>query len=88
MTMPKWWIDAAYAVHGNCKGQTGTMVSFGTGMAFSFSRKQKLNVKSSTKAEVVGVDVGLPLVLLTRYFLQEKGYKMHPSLIYQNNLSG
>jgi hypothetical protein len=50
MTLPKWWIDAAYAVHDDCKGQTGSMVSFGRGMALSSSKKQKLNVKSSTEA--------------------------------------
>ena len=87
MTLPKWWIDAAYAVHHDCKGQTGAMVSFGSGMALSFSKKQKLNVKSSTEAELVGVDDGLPLVLWTRYFLQEQGYEMRPSLIYQDNKS-
>lgn len=87
MMLPKWWIDAAYAVHDDCKGQSGAMVSFGTGMALSFSKKQKLNVKSSTEAEVVGVDDGLPLVLWTRYFLQEQGYEMRPSLLYQDNKS-
>jgi hypothetical protein len=87
MTLPKWWIDAAYAVHDDCKGQSGVMVSFGTGMALSFSKKQKLNVKSSTEAEIVGVDDGLPLVLWTRYFLQEQGYEMRPSLLYQDNKS-
>ena len=85
MTLPKWWIDAAHAVHDDCKGQTGAMVSFGSGMVLSFSKKQKLNAKSLTEAEVVGVDDGLPLVLRTRYFLQEQGYKMRPGLIYQAN---
>lgn len=87
MTMPKWWIDASYAVHDDCKGQLGGALSFGLGMALIFCRKQKLNVKSSTEAELVGVDDGLPLVLWTRYFLQEQGYDMKPSLIYQDNKS-
>jgi hypothetical protein len=75
MTLLKWWIDAAHAVHDDCKGQTGAMVSFGSGMALSFSKKQMLNVKSSTEAEVVGVDDGLPLVLWTRYFCKNKVMK-------------
>jgi hypothetical protein len=87
MTMPKWWIDASYAVHDDCKGQSGGALSFGLGMALTFCRKQKLNVKSSTEAELVGVDDGLPLVLWTRHFLQEQGYNMKPSLIYQDNKS-
>jgi hypothetical protein len=87
MTLPKWWIDASYAVHPDCKGQTGAMVSFGNGMAISFSRKQKLNTKSSTESELVGVDDAMPLVIWTRYFLQEQGYEMKPSLVYQDNKS-
>jgi hypothetical protein len=47
------------------------MVSFGSDMALSFSKKQKLNVKSLAEAEVVGDDDGLPLVLWMRYFLQK-----------------
>jgi hypothetical protein len=32
-----WWVDAAYAVHHNCKGHTGSGMSFGQGMAMSYS---------------------------------------------------
>jgi hypothetical protein len=56
-------------------------------MAISFSRKQKLNTKSSTESELVGVDDAMPLVIWTRYFLQEQGYEMKPSLVYQDNKS-
>ena len=87
MTLPRWWVDASYAVHADCRGQTGAMVSFGNGMAISFSRKQKLNTKSSTESELVGVDDAMPLVIWTRYFLQEQGYDMEPSLVYQDNKS-
>jgi hypothetical protein len=69
------------------KGQTGAMVSFGKGMPISFSRKQKLNTRSSTESEVVGVDDAMPTVTWTRYFLEEQGYNMEPSLIYQDNKS-
>ena len=87
MTLPKWWIDASYAVHPDCRGQTGAMLSFGNGMAISFSRKQKINTKSSTECELVGVDDAMPLVIWTRYFLQEQGYEMKPSLVHQDNKS-
>jgi hypothetical protein len=71
----------------DCKGQSGAMVSFGQGMPISFSRKQKLNTRSSTKSEIVGVDDAMPSVTWTRYFLEEQGYDMEPSLIYQDNKS-
>jgi hypothetical protein len=72
MTMPKWWIDASYSVHHDMKGHTGAMVGFGQGMPISFSHKQKLNVKSSTEGEVVGVDDAMPQVCWTRYFCRPR----------------
>jgi hypothetical protein len=87
MTLPKWWVDASHAVHDDCKGQSGAMVSFGKGMPISFSQKQKLNTRSSTESEIVGVDDAMPSITWTRYFLQEQGYDMKPSLLYQDNKS-
>ena len=43
-------------------------------MAMSYSWKQKINTKSSTEAEIVGVDDSLAYILWARYFLQEQGY--------------
>ena len=63
MTTPQWWVDAAFAVHGDCKGHTGAGMSLGQGMAMSYSWKQKNNTKSSTKAEIVGVDNSLAYIL-------------------------
>jgi hypothetical protein len=34
-----WWVDASHAVHDNCKGHTGEMMSLGTGAAIRFSKK-------------------------------------------------
>jgi hypothetical protein len=87
MTMPRWWVDAAYAVHHDCKGHTGAGMSLGRGMAMSYSWKQKINTKSSTEAEIVGVDDSLAYILWARYFLQEQGYDMEPSVLYQDNIS-
>jgi hypothetical protein len=56
-------------------------------MAMSYSWKQKNNTKSSTEAELVGVDDLLAYILWARYFLEEQGYKMQPSLLYQDNIS-
>ena len=49
------WIDAAYGIHDNMKGQTVRCMSMGWGMSHCKSGKQKLNTKSSTKTEIVGV---------------------------------
>ena len=46
-------------------------MSFGRGMAMSYSWKQKINTKSSTEAKLVGVDDSLGYILWSRYFLEE-----------------
>ncbi len=72
----------AYAVHDNCRGHTGAGMRFGKGMALSYSWKQKINTKSSTETELVGVEDLLGYILWACYFMQEQGYDMDPSLLY------
>ena len=52
----KWCIDASFAVHKDMKSYTGGTMSLGKGSAYSASTRQKLNTKSSTEAELVGVN--------------------------------
>jgi hypothetical protein len=83
----KWWIDASYAVHPDMKSHTGGTLSLGKGSVYSASRKQKLNTKSSTEAELVGVDDVMAQVLWTRYFLEAQGYDIRDNMVYQDNQS-
>jgi hypothetical protein len=62
-------------------------MSFSQGMALSYSWKQKINTKSSTEAELFGVDDLLGYILWACYFMIEQGYDMDLSLLYQNNMS-
>jgi hypothetical protein len=87
LMLSRWWVDAAYAVHDNCRGHTGAGMSFGQGMALSYSWKQKINTKNSTEAELVGVDDLLGYVLRACYFMIEQGYDMDSSLLYQDNMN-
>jgi hypothetical protein len=87
LTMSRWWVDAAFGVHDDCRGHTGAGMSLGQGMVLSYSWKQKINTKSSTEAELVGVDDSLGYILWARYFMQEQGYDMDASLLYQDNMS-
>jgi hypothetical protein len=66
MSILKWWIDASFVTHVDMKSHTGVMLTLGKGAAYAASTKQKLNTKSSTESEVVGVDDGVPQVLWTR----------------------
>jgi hypothetical protein len=46
----KWWVDASYGVHLDMRSHTGGVMSMGTGAAYSTSKKQKLNTKSSNRS--------------------------------------
>jgi len=54
------WVDAAYVMHPNMRSHTGGCMSFGLGTLNARSTKQKLNTKSSTEAEIVGISDYLP----------------------------
>jgi hypothetical protein len=83
----KWWVDASYATHGDCRGHTGATMSLGRGSVIGMSKKQKLNTKGSTECELVGVDDASPQMLWTRYFVEEQGYGVEASMLNQDNLS-
>ena len=80
----KWWVDASYAVHHDMKSHTGGFMSMGKGTMYGTSTKQKLNTKSSTEAELVGVDDCMPQILWTRYFLMQQGYNVENKLMQDN----
>jgi len=52
----KRFIDASFAVHPDFKSHTGAMMTKGKGTIIPVTRKQKLNTRSSTESEIVGVD--------------------------------
>jgi hypothetical protein len=83
----RWWVDASYAVHPDMKSHTGGALSLGTGVIYGTSKSQKLNVKSSTEAEIVGTDDVMPQILWTLYFLEAQGYKVDKNILYQDNKS-
>jgi KUP system potassium uptake protein len=83
----KWWVDAAFAVHHDMRSQTGVTMTMGKGSVYASSLRQKLNTRSSTEAELVGVDDAMGMILWTRLFLQAQGYEVRDTKIYQDNKS-
>eukprot|EP00957_Ditylum_brightwellii_P180423 13744032-Ditylum_brightwellii.AAC.1 len=49
-----WWVDTSYAVHPNMRSHAGATMALGKDSPFSISKKQKINTRSSTEAELVG----------------------------------
>lgn len=83
----KWWIDASFAIHADMRSHTGGTMSLGKGAVYSTSLRQKLTTKSSTEAELVGVDDVMPMVLWTRQFMEGQGYAIQDNIVYQDNQS-
>jgi hypothetical protein len=83
----KWYIDAAFAVHGDMKSHTGSILSLGKGMIVSDSTKQKVNSRNSTQAELITVDDRIGKVLWTKRFIEHQGFKVKLNIMYQDNQS-
>ena len=67
-----WNIYASFAVHPDCKSHTGACLTLGHGSVLSISAKQKINTKSSTKAELVGVDDAMTFVMWMKNFFESQ----------------
>jgi len=62
-------------------------MSLGKGVIYGTSTRQKLNTKSSTEAELVGMSDVLPQALWTCYFMEAQGHNIEDSLLHQDNES-
>jgi len=69
------------------RGHSGGGLSLGRGFPIVGSTKQKLNTRSSTETEVVGVDDFMPAVCWTRYFMKAQGYAVQDNVVHQDNQS-
>jgi hypothetical protein len=83
----QWWVDASFAVHPDMRSHTGAVLSLGKGGVYSLSVRQKLNTKSSTEAELVGVDDAMSLIIWTKNFIEAQGYRTSDNVVYQDNQS-
>eukprot|EP01036_Dinobryon_divergens_P034556 gene34556-44667_t len=82
------YIDASHGSHPNFKGHTGGIISLGHGAVHAKSSKQKLNSKSSTETELIGLSDYLSQVLWIRNFLIAQGYiNLDPAIVFQDNIS-
>ena len=63
------------------------MPPLGAGASMAMSKAHKLNTKSSTEAELVGVYDALPDILWGKSFLEAQGYKIEHNVLLQDNKS-
>jgi hypothetical protein len=81
------YVDASFASHDNYKSHTGSVITLGESTVSTKSIKQKLNSKSSTEAELIGVSDSLPQLLWIIQFLEAQGYANVRTFLFQDNLS-
>ncbi len=62
-------------------------MTLGRVFPISVSTKKKLNTRSSTESELVGVNDMMPFICWTCYFLLSQGYRIIENLLLQNNRS-
>ena len=82
-----WYWDASFAVYQDYKSHTRGTLTMGRGSIFSASKKQKLNTRSLTEAELVAVDDGMSSILWTKLFLEAQGHKVIANNLHQDNKS-
>ena len=82
LTQILWWVDGSYGVHWDSKGHTGAIMSMGRGALVSIARKHKLNVGSSTEAELVSIADVLGMMMWCKYFLESQGYTIESNILY------
>ena len=75
------YTDSAFGVHADMKSHDGAGLTLGRGFAISISSDQKLNVSSSTYAELVTVSDILPMVQWIRLFLLSQGVKINRNIM-------
>lgn len=83
----RWYVDASFATHPDFKSHTGATMTMGKGAITSISRKQGMNTRSSTEAEVVAADEVVGAMLWTKLFLEHQGYHVKENILYQDNRS-
>jgi hypothetical protein len=83
----KWHVDASFAVHPDFRSHTGGVMTYGRGAIQTISRKQRLNTRSSTEAELVGADNAATKILWTKLFMESQGYRITSNILYQDNKS-
>ena len=80
-------IDASFGTHVDGKSHSGYTAMIGGGAVDAKSKKQSLNTKSSTEAEMVALSDMASLAIRWREFLIAQGYEIGALEIEQDNTS-
>ena len=87
LEVANWHTDVAFAIHPDFCSHTGMNLLFGKGTITGVSRKQMINARSSTEAELVGADKTISPMIQTALFMESQGYPILENILYQDNTS-
>ncbi|KAL7564335.1 hypothetical protein ACA910_007187 [Epithemia clementina (nom. ined.)] len=87
LTELDWHIDAAFAVHPDFKSHTGSLLALERGSIGATSKKQKVNTRSSTEAEIISTDDTIGQVLWSKLFMEAQGYPSDKTIMKRDNMS-
>ena len=62
-------------------------MTLGKGAIYGTSTRQKINTKSSTEGEIVGVSDYMPNMIWAKMFLEAQGYHVKENILHQDNKS-
>jgi hypothetical protein len=82
-----FYVDASFGSHDDGRSRTGIVAIMAGAAIATWSSKQKMVTKSSTEAEIVALSDSLTHVLWMRAFINDLGYTLEPTVIYQDNKS-
>ena len=82
-----WHVDVSFAVHADLKSHTGATFTMGKGCVTSACQKQKVNTRSTTEAELVGLDDVLSKIIWTLLFVRAQGFHVLSNVVHRDNTS-
>jgi hypothetical protein len=82
-----WYVVGLHQIHEDCRGQTGSLMTFGKEAVASSSNKLKCNTKSSTETEIISLADKLMDIIWMHYFVECQEYIIDEYVIYQDNMS-
>jgi hypothetical protein len=81
------YVDASYAPHDDGRSHGGLVIEIAGGCVCAISKKQTIVTKSSTEAELVAISDASNYILWLRQLIEIIGFKMPPTVIYEDNRS-
>ena len=82
-----WWVDASFYRSPGHEEPHQCDSQHGWGLPFFAVLRQQINTRSSTEAELVGVNDAMYLIIWTRLFLEGQGFKVIDNVVHQDNQS-